>query len=112
MPTIVKRTVMTASGTSSPLTGEQYEYLPFDAQVEIAISADATGVLATVYSGTDLLQKEGPVQIGTINVMPKYPDDFFLVDAAQAGEKLTIDLRDTSAAVRTVMTVVRLTPLG
>jgi len=112
MPTIVKRTVMTAAGTASPLTGEQYEYLPFDAQVEIAILSDATGVLATVYSGTDLLQKEGPVQIGLINTMPKYPDDFYLVDAAQAGEKLTIDLRDTSGAVRTVMTVVRLSPLG
>lgn len=111
MPTIVKRTVMTANGTAQPLAGEQYEYLPFDANVEIAISADANGVVATVYSGTDLLQKEGPVQLGTINVQPKYPDDFYLSDVAAAGEKLTIDLRDTSGAVRTVMTVVRLTPI-
>jgi hypothetical protein len=111
LPTIVKRTALAANGTASPLAGEQYEYLPFDAQVEIAISSDANGVLATVYSGTDLLQKEGPVQLGTINVMPKYPDDFFLTDVAAAGEKLTIDLRDTSAAARVVMTVVRLTPI-
>lgn len=111
MPSIVKRTSMTANGTATPLTGDQFEYLPFDAYVEIGISADATGVLATVYSGSDLLQDEGPVQLGTINVQPKYPDDFNLTDYAAAGDRLSIKLRDTSGAVRTVMTTVKITPV-
>lgn len=111
MPSITKRTVMVANGTAAPLSGEQYEFLPFDASVEVAIQADATGVLATVYSGSDVLQQEGPVQLGTINVQPKYPDDFALQDIAAAGERLSILLRDTSGAARTVMTVVKLTPI-
>lgn len=111
MPLISQRVVMTASGTANPLAGSQYEFLPFDASVEIAIQADATGVLASVFSGSDVLMQEGPVQVGTINIMPKYPDDFFLTDVAAAGERLSILLRDTSAAVRTVMVAVKLTPI-
>ena len=111
MANIPVRTALGASGTALPLQGSQFEYLPFDAFVEFGLSADATGVLATVQSGTDILQEEGPVQVGTINVQPKYPDDFFLTDVAAAGEKLTVKLRDTSAAPRVVMTVVRITPI-
>lgn len=111
MPVIQQRVALGASATAQPLSGSQYEFLPFDASVEIAMQADATGVLASVYSGSDVLMQEGPVQIGTINVMPKYPDDFYLTDVAAAGERLSIVLRDTSGAARVVMVTVRLTPI-
>lgn len=110
-PTVQVRTVMTASGVANPLVGSQYEFLPFDANVEISVQADATGVLATVFSGSDVLMQEGPIQVGAINVLPKYPDDYFLQDIAAAGERLSVNLRDTSGAVRTVMTTIRLTPI-
>src|SRR5204862_7726426 len=111
MPGTQLRTVMTASGTSTPLLGTQYETAPFNAFVEIAMQTDATGVLATVDSGMDVLQEEGPVQLGTINVQPKYPDDYYLNDVIGQGEKLKINLRDTSGAIRTVMLTVKYTPL-
>lgn len=111
MPNVSVRTALTASSTARPLQGSQYEFLPFPAFVEFAIQADATGVLATVMSGTDTLQEEGPVQLGTINVQPAYPDAFFLNDVVGAGERLNVVLRDTSGAARTVMTVMRITPL-
>ena len=111
MPVMAVRTALAASSTATPLVGQQYEMLPFDANVEFAIQADATGVLATVYSGSDLLYQEGPVQLGTINVQPKYPDDFYLQDVAAATERLSVLLRDTSGAARVVQTVVRITPL-
>jgi len=111
MPVLPIRTVLAANGTATPLSGSQYEYVPFAARVEIGISTDATGVLATVSSGPDILQEEGPVQVGTINVQPKYPDDFYLVDEAAPGDRLKVGLRDTSGAQRIVMTVVRLTAL-
>ena len=112
MPVIQRQTVMTANGTATPLQGNQYEYLPFDALVEIAIQASAVSqVVATVYSGADLLMEEGPVQAGTLGVLPKYPDDYFLVDQALAGDRLSIRLRETAGATPTVMTVVRITPV-
>ena len=112
MPLMSVRTALAASSSATPLTGQQYEVLPYPAKVEFAIQADATGVLATVYSGTDLLQEEGPVQLGTINVQPKYPDDFFLADVADWNEKLKVQLRDTSGAARVVQTVVMITPIA
>lgn len=106
------RTVLAASSTANPLSGTQYETLPYNAQVEAAIQADATGVLATFYTGTDVIQEEGPVQLGTINVQPKYPDDFFIRDVVAAGEKIGLKLRDTSGAQRIVMTTLVVTHLG
>lgn len=111
MPLITVRTVMTASGTATPLASTQFEFAPYNATIHVAIQADATGVLGTIQSGSDVLQEEGPVQIGTINVQPKYPDDFFLEDVVAAGERIKVALRDTSAAVRTVMTSVMITPI-
>jgi hypothetical protein len=111
MPNIVVRTALGANATADVLSGSQYEYLPFAALVEVGILSDATGVLATVSSGPDILQEEGPVQIGTINQSPRYPDDFFLSDLAAPGDRLKVRLRDTSAAARVVLTVVKLTPV-
>jgi hypothetical protein len=105
------RFVLAASSVGSPLAGSQFEILPFDAQIDFAVQADATGVLATIQSGTDILSQEAPVQLGTINVQPKVPDDFFLTDVAGYGERISINLRDTSGAQRIVMVVVRITPL-
>lgn len=111
MPVIPFRAALAANGTATPLAGSQYEFLPGDAMVEIGMMADATGVLATVMSGADVLQEEGPVQVGTINQQPKYPDDFYLQDAAAAGEKITVRLRDTSGVARVVTGIVRITPI-
>jgi hypothetical protein len=111
MPMIQVRTVLAANSTAQPLTGNQYEYIPWPCLVEAAVLTDATGVLATVASGPDILQEEGPVQVGTINVQGKYPDDFHLSDTAAPGDRLKINLRDTSGAQRIVMTSVKLTPL-
>jgi len=103
---------MTANGTASPLSGSQYEFLPFDARVEIAIQASAVNVVvATVYSGSDVLQEEAAVQSGTTGVVPKYPDDFYLVDDALMGDRLRVLLRETAGGTPVVMTVVRITPL-
>lgn len=111
MPTIVKRVALGANTSASALLNDQYEYLPFDAQVEIGITADATGVLATIYSGSDLLSDEGPVAIRAINIPPLYPDDFWHNDVAAAGDRLKVNVRDTSGAARVVMVVVRITPI-
>ena len=111
MPNINKRIALGANGIASALTDEQFETLPFDANIEVGILADATGVLATVYSGSDLLQDEGPCPIGAINVFPKYPDDYLLEDVAAMGERLKIKLRDTSGVARVVMVGVRITPI-
>lgn len=111
MPTTLVRTALGALGTAKPLAGTTYEFLKFPALVEIGIVTDATGVLASVSSGPDILMEEGPVQIRAINVAPVNPDDFLLTDEAAPGDRINVTLRDTSGAARVVMTAVKITPL-
>lgn len=111
MPTIrVTTTNLAANATTFPLQGNQYEYLPFNARVEFAIVANAAGIDVTVYSGSDVLQQNGPATVKA--TPPVYPDDFLLDDVAMAGERLNVVLRETAGVATTdIETVVKITPL-
>jgi hypothetical protein len=111
MPTIrVTTTNIAANATVFPLQGNQYEYLPFNARVEFAIVANAAGIDVTVYSGSDVLQQNGPATVKA--TPPVYPDDFLLDDVAMAGERLNVVLRETAGIATTdIETVVKITPL-
>ena len=110
------RTVLVANTAVNALAGTQYETLPMTvfprgALCEFGTTADATGVLRTVQTGSDIVEEESPVKIAAINVQPVYPDDFTLNDLVGPGEKINVKLRDTSGAQRIVNTIVRFTPL-
>lgn len=113
MPTIRATNVVAAGVPFFPLQGNQYEYLPFNARVEFAVvevTAVLVGdVLATIFSGTDILQQAGGIT-GKAAGNPVYPDDFLLDDVAAAGERLSVELNSALGAA-TVQTVVKITPL-
>lgn len=111
MPVITNVTTVAANSTATPLVGTQYEFLPFDAHIAFGIVADATGVQATVYSGSDLLQQEGPVIIRAAGAFPIDDQDFYLTDVVAAGERLSVQLRNTTGAGIATRTVVKITPL-
>ena len=112
MPLIKVATTMVANGTSYPLSGSQYEFLPFDAMVEFAILADTGGVVnASVYSGSDVLQQRSAVDILAVASPIIYPDHYSLSDVAAAGERLSVELVDGAAATPVVRTACRITPL-
>lgn len=112
MPIIrVTTTNLLANATAFPLQGNQYEYLPFPARVEFAVVANAAGIDVTIYSGSDVLQQNGPATVKA--TPPLYPDDFLLDDVAAAGERLNVILRETAGVATTdIETVVKITPLG
>jgi hypothetical protein len=112
MPTISIRQALTANQfVPNVLAGSQYEFVGFPALMEAGLLADATGVQCAFASGTDILLEDGsPVDIGTINTKPKYPDQFYIRDAVAPGDRLKLSLRDTSGAARVVMVEIRLTP--
>jgi hypothetical protein len=111
VPTIRATTTnLAANGSAYPLQNNQYEYLPFNAALAFAIVANAAGIVATVFSGSDLLQQEGPVTVSTGPVI--FPDHFLLEDVAMAGERLNVILRETAGVATTdIETVVRIQPL-
>jgi len=114
----------TGAQTVFPLQGNQYEYLPFSARIEFGMTYDAgtdvaemISARATVYSGSDILQQQGPLtdktQVTSGSKQPVYPEDFVLDDVAAAGERLSIqlDLPATTTGDGFVWTTVKITPL-
>jgi len=112
MPTIQNRASIAGLGTTdNVLTGSQYEFLPYDANIEFAVvgDANATDLRVDIYSGQDVLMENS--EPSAQNRIPIYPDDFTLVDQAAAGERIKIRARNSNAAARTLFYSLRITPL-
>jgi len=113
MPTIRVNSTLNAGEATFPLNGSQYEYLPFNARVEFAIIETTTvpvgDVIATIFSGTDVLQQAGAITVKSDGATV-YPDDFLLDDVAAAGERLSVELTSALGAAD-VQTTVKITPL-
>ena len=104
MPQFPFSTAMTANQLGlNPLSGWQYEYLPWPAQVILLTRATATGVVMTVYSGSETIEEAGPVQAGgTAGVTPSElntPATSFL---AAPGDRLKLKIDNTTAGTPTV----------
>lgn len=116
MSQISVRTALGANAQVNVLQGTQYEFLPpgmfpRGAFVEFGTVTDATGVLRTIQTGSDVVEEESPINIATINTQPVYPDHFTCNDMVGPGERINVKVRDTTGAARVVMTMVRFTPL-
>jgi hypothetical protein len=111
MPLIKQTTTMTANGRAYPLAGSQYEYLPFDAAVLFAILVDALGVVnASVFSGSDVLMQNSPVDVLAVANPIIYPDHYAIQDYAAKGERISVDLQEAAAATPIVRTNVMIQP--
>lgn len=111
MPLVRNETSVPANSVvSNIMAGTLYQYLPWNAALNIGLTADATGILATVTTGQDTLLEESPVDI-LANLFPVIPDNMSLQDVAGAGELVTIRLRNTTGAPIIVRTLVQITPV-
>lgn len=114
MPTIKARADLAANGTANLLAGNQYEYLPFNARVQMAILSEAGGAVdATVYSGTDVLLEAAQIDEKALTE-PVTTRDIQIEDVALQGERLSVQVRETAGAAgpTTVRAVVWITPMG
>jgi len=113
MPIIQGNTSVALSSTNdNVLTGSQFEFVPFPAQIDFGLNGDTNGtdLRVDVYSGNDILAEN--LIPNTNNTFPKGQDDFLLTDVADKGERLKIRVRNTSAAAaRSLFWCVRITPL-
>lgn len=113
MPSILNTVTGAAAGaTVNPLTGSQYEYLPFDAYLEFAIYADTGDTwTVSVFSGTDVLMQNSTMPILATAAPIIYPDHFYLTDVAMAGERIGVQAVNGTGAVADFRSLVRITPL-
>lgn len=106
-------TSIAAGATANPLSGSQWEFLPFDARVTLLTRTTAVGVVQTVFSGSDTVQEESPVQSGgTAGVTPSPLNTTPLQWAAPGGDRLKVNLRNTTGGALTVDGLLQIERLG
>lgn len=110
MPSIQKTGSIAANSVNdNVLTGSQFEFLPYHAQLSFGLVGSAAGLQADVYSGQDTLCES--MDLSTANRFPIFPDDFPLTDVAAAGERLKVRVRNTTAGALTFFVAVRIDPI-
>lgn len=111
MPIIQDTVSVGANATNNNLlSGSVFEYLPFNAMVEIGVviptGSTPGDIVAEILSGSDVLAQEWkPSNNGTIDT----DRDLYLEDFALAGDRLVLKCRNTTAGAIDVTYLVRLT---
>ena len=110
MPLMKSSGSIAANGTNTNvLNGSTFEFMKNHAQVSFAVLGSAAGLVSTVRSGSDTLMEESPVS--PQNRFGIYPDDFDLVDVAEAGDRLIVAMRNTTAGALTYFVTVKVDEL-
>jgi hypothetical protein len=88
----------------NPVSGWQYEYLPWPAQVFLILRATGTGTVnATIYSGSETIMERAPIQTGgTAGVTPSELNTAPITWLAAAGDRLKVVIDEGSGLTPTV----------
>lgn len=110
MPVIQKEISIAANAVNDNiLSGSSFEFLRSNSVVSIGMVGSATGLVANIQSGADIVLEESPLAVST--VMPTVPDDFYYNDVGVAGDRLVVRVRNTTAGALTVRAIVQVTSL-
>ena len=110
MPLIQSSVSVPAStAIDNVITGSQFEFLPYNSALRFALNGSATGLVADVYSGQDVLAEQ--MGVNALNRVPINPDDFLLTDVAGAGERIKVRVRNTTAGALTLFYALIVDPL-
>jgi hypothetical protein len=113
MPQLSFSTLMTANQLGlNPISGWQYEYLPWPANIILLVRSTTTGNRMTVYSGSETIQERAPVQAGgTIGVTPSELNTPAVNWIAAAGDRIKLVIDEVSGGTPTVDGLIIANPL-
>ncbi len=112
MPSFIYSQSVAAGATFEPLTGWQYQYLPWPAEVNVLSRATAVAVVQVFTSGSETIVEESPVQAGgTAGVTPSSLNTPIQGWHAAAGDLLKLRYRNTSGAAITVDGIIEVQPM-
>jgi len=113
MPNFVFSTAMTANQLGlNPLSGWQYEYVPWPAVVILLVRSTTTGNRITVFTGSETIQERTPVQGGgTAGTTPSELNTPAISFHAAAGDRLKLVIDEVAGGTPTVDGVVIVNPL-
>lgn len=110
MPTIQQaNSLLTVTTNANILAGNQFEFLPYAANVAMGFTQSATGLLISIFASSDLIASDlSPVIKATT---PLNPDDMNVNFNAGAGTRLVVTVRNPTGGTLTMFTLVIITPL-
>src|SRR5258708_20111660 len=104
MPQLNISNTATAASVVNVIAGWQYEYLPWPARIKLLIRATIVGVTLVVFSGSETIMEESPIQAGgTAGGYPAKPTTPPLAFSAPRGDlpplHMTFPPPPTAAAI-------------
>jgi hypothetical protein len=111
MPSLTWSQSIAAGATFNPLTGWAYEFAPRPGVVKYLHKATATGLVATIRSGSDELLQEAPVPAG--GTAGTTPTDFTapaIIDRVAAGDRQAVNYRNPTGGAITIDGILDYTP--
>lgn len=110
MPVIQKEISIAANAVNDNiLSGSSFEFLRSNSVISAGLVGSATGLVANIQSGADIVLEESPLLVKT--TMPIIPDDMYYNDVGVGGDRLVIRVRNTTAGALTVRAIVQVTQL-
>lgn len=109
MPVMQKVVSIAANTTESNiLAGENFEFLPYNAEVQFGFNQSATGLEIDVHSGQDLLcsQFEPLIQTTAPN-----NEEMDFSDIVAAGERLTVKVTNTTGGALNILYRIIINPM-
>ena len=92
------------------LAGKQLEFPERPSRLRVFAVSAATGIRATISSGTETLLEESHVSFA--NRFPLDPDDKVIEDGVLPGKRLSLVFRNTTGAAIVVQFAVDVTPVA
>lgn len=112
MPTVLNATTIAATSTNQNLlTGSAFEYARVRQAMSAALLASASGVVANIQAGPNIVAEAFPVGIQATGY-PIVPDQFYFNEVVEPGDRIVIRAQNTSGAPITVSWVVQLSGRG
>lgn len=113
MPQLTFSNTMTANQLGyNPLSGWQFEYLPWPAAVKLLVRGTDVNTRLTIYTGSQTIQERSPIQGG--GTIGTTPTDFTTTPATfvgQAGDRLKLAIDEVAGGTPTVDGVVIVEPM-
>lgn len=104
MPQLPFSTLFTANQLGvNPISGWQYEYMPYPAAIILLLRSTDGNLRATVYSGSETIQERAPVQGGgTLGVTPSELNTAPITWVAAAGDRIKVVVDNVAAGTPTL----------